>query len=392
MADNTQLVPQGYLQKALQVLDKFGIQIQKGEDSQLATILQEVVSVDQPSVLAIAETLQYMSTFNQMVRDNVEDMNVSQRYQQISEAFASIREDSKKLVDQLADGEISLAERTQQMWMKFMRGTPHKRFENVKKIYEHVTHDTADQLKKEDMILDGYMDFRFALKDAETLAYKVMEAELKILNDSKTKFESAKNAYDNAVSDNSSEQVKSRLQLSRDEADRVVVEEDRKYQLLKDLSEDLKTGYNMGEVLVARLKQTHDLKDRVYRRAVSFFTNNEHVFTIMDACYTASYGLHEATQTMEELKDGINKGIEDVASLGRELDKAALKAGYGTTFNVASVKLLVDAIVSFQTESAEEIAQLRKESAESVKQIEVIVEAGKKRFYETRAKYLAMPA
>jgi len=392
MADNTQLVPQGYLQKALQVLDKFGIQIQKGEDSQLATILQEVVSVDQPSVLAIAETLQYMSTFNQMVRDNVEDMNVSQRYQQISEAFASIREDSKKLVDQLADGEISLAERTQQMWMKFMRGTPHKRFENVKKIYEHVTHDTADQLKKEDMILDGYMDFRFALKDAETLAYKVMEAELKILNDSKTKFESAKNAYDNAVSDNSSEQVKSRLQLSRDEADRVVVEEDRKYQLLKDLSEDLKTGYNMGEVLVARLKQTHDLKDRVYRRAVSFFTNNEHVFTIMDACYTASYGLHEATQTMEELKDGINKGIEDVASLGRELDKAALKAGYGTTFNVASVKLLVDAIVSFQTESAEEIAQLRKESAESVKQIEVIVEDGKKRFYETRAKYLAMPA
>lgn len=391
MKNNLETLTKGYLQKAVRVLDQLGIQLQKGEESQLATLLQEVVTVSQPEVLAIAETLQYISTFSQMVRDNVEDMNVSQRYERITGMFNSIRDDSKKLVEQLADGKISAGERTQQWLMKFTRGTPHKRFEKIRDLYNDVTWDTKEQLDKEKIIMDGYMDFRFALKDAETLAYKVMEAQEKNLNTTKEKFNSAKAAFDDAMAKGVSDQDQSRLQLERDVADRAIVDEDRKYQLIKDITENLKNGYNVGEVLVGRLSQTHQLKDQVYRKAISFFTTNEHVFTVMDAVYTASYGLHETTQTVEAMKEGMNKSLEDIASMGRELDKEALKAGYGATFNATSVKKLVDAIVAFQTESATEIARLRQESADSAKQIEAIVEDGKKRFYEARAKYLAEP-
>jgi len=391
MKKDLQTLTKGYLQKAVKVLDQLGIQLQKGEESQLATLLQEVVTVSQPEVLAIAETLQYISTFSQMVRDNVEDMNVSQRYERITGMFNSIRDDSKTLVEQLADGRISAGERTQQWWMKLIRGTPHKRFEKIRDLYNDVTRDTKGQLDKEKTIMDGYMDFRFALKDAETLAYKVMETQEKNLNATKEKFSAAKAAFNDAMAKSISDQNKSRLQLERDEADRAVVEEDRRYQLIKDVAGNLKNGYNVGEVLVARLSQTHQLKDQVYRKAISFFTTNEHVFTVMDAVYTASYGLHETTQTVEAMKEGMNKSLEDIASMGRELDKEALKAGYGATFNATSVKKLVDAIVAFQTESATEIARLRQESADSAKQIEAIVEDGKKRFYEARAKYLAEP-
>jgi hypothetical protein len=51
-------------------------------------------------VLAIAEVLKHMSTFNQLVRDNVENVTVGNRYLEISQMFDSIREDSKRLIDQ----------------------------------------------------------------------------------------------------------------------------------------------------------------------------------------------------------------------------------------------------------------------------------------------------
>ena len=49
-----------------------------------------------------------MSRFNQLVRDNVENINVGNRYLEISQMFDSIREDSKTLINQLQDGRISV--------------------------------------------------------------------------------------------------------------------------------------------------------------------------------------------------------------------------------------------------------------------------------------------
>ena len=80
------------------------------------------------------------------------------------------------------------------------------------------------------------------------------------------------------------------------------------------------------------------MKDRVYRRAVTFFTTNEHVFTILGTVYTSQHGLHEGTQATEAMKEGVNKWLEDVADLGNELERAALKAGYGSTINPESCR------------------------------------------------------
>jgi hypothetical protein len=131
---------------------------------------------------------------------------------------------------------------------------------------------------------------------------------------------------------------------------------------LKDVAENLAIGYDVGETLVTKLKQTHDVKDQVYRRAVTFFSTNEHVFTILGTVYASQHGLHEATQATEALKEGANKGLEDVAKLGRSLERAALKAGYGSTINPASLEKLVQAITDFQVESLTTIAELRRES------------------------------
>ena len=93
------------------------------------------------------------------------------------------------------------------------------------------------------------------------------------------------------------------------------------------------------------------------------------------------------TQATEAMKEGVNKGLEDVAELGRELERAALKAGYGSTVDPESVQKLVDAISDFQIESLTMITELRKESEENTKQIRAVVEKGKKRFQETLARH-----
>src|SRR5690242_17575959 len=92
---------QTYLEKAVDVLEKFGLKSSEEVPAELIRLLEEVRHVDEPRALAIANTIKYMSSFNQLVRDNVENINVGNRYLEISQMFDSIREDSKSLIGQL---------------------------------------------------------------------------------------------------------------------------------------------------------------------------------------------------------------------------------------------------------------------------------------------------
>ena len=374
-----------YLDRALSTLERFGLGGKSAQPNELVNLLEDVKHLDEGKTLAIAEVLNHMSTFNQLVRDNVENISVGDRYLSISQMFDSIREDSKRLIAQLDDGKFSTGEKMSNWWMKLRRGTPSDRFDKIEELYRDVSKDTKDALSREQEIMDAYIDFRFALKEAEVLASELYDMQVPILDQAKAGLAAAQEAVDQFTGEDMA--AKSQLELRRDQARHEFQKQDETFQLLKDISENLRIGYDVGETLVAKLKQTNDVKTRVYRRAVTFFTTNEHVFTILRTVYTSQYGLNEITQATEAMKDGLNKGLEDVATLGRELERAALKAGYGSTVDPASVQKLVDAISDFQIESLETVAELRKESEEATKAIRSTVEAGKKRFQETIAKH-----
>lgn len=376
---------QKYLDKALDVLEKFGVATGRDVQNELIRLLEEVRHVDESRAVAIANVVKHMSEFNQLVRDNVENINVGNRYLEISQMFDSIREDSKRLIAQLDDGKIGLGEKMSNVWMKIRRGTPHERFEKIVDVYQDVCKDTKDQLEREQVIMDGYIDFRFALKEAEILSQELLEEQIPHYEAAKQALAVAQQAVTDYQGDDESE--KSRLELQRDEAHDKYQKEDRIYQLCKDIAENLAIGYDVGETLVTKLRQTHDVKDQVYRRAVTFFTTNEHVFTILGTVYTSQQGLHEATQSTEALKEGVNKSLEDVADLGRELERAALKAGYGSTISPQSLEKLVKAISDYQVESLQMIAELRKESEQNARDIRRVVEEGKARYQSTLAKF-----
>jgi hypothetical protein len=376
---------QKYMDRAKGVLEKFGIKSEDEGHQELIRLLEEVRHVDEPRVLAIASVVKHMSTFNKLVRDNVEDINVGNRYLNISQGFDSIRDDSKRLIKQLDDGKLGMTEKMSNIWMKVRRGTPSSRFESIVETYQDVCKDTKDQLERETLIMDGYIDFRFALKEAEIVAREVLEKQIPITEAAKQNLAAAQQALTDYKGVDESE--KSRFELKRDEANDAFQKEDRNYQLLKDIAENLQIGYDVGETLVTKLKQTHDVKDQVYRRAVTFFTTNEHVFTILGTVYTSQQGLYEATASTEALKQGVNKSLEDIADLGRKLEREALKAGYGSTIDPKSLEKLVTAISDYQIESLHMIADLRKESDKNAKEIRRVVEEGKRKYQETLTKF-----
>ena len=205
----------GYLDKAVNVLEKFGLKDAEDAPVELIRLLEEVRHVDEARALAIANTIKHMSTFNKLVRENVENINVGNRYLEISQMFDSIREDSKKLIGQLDDGKIGLTEKIANVWMNIRRGTPSDRFEKIVDVYQDVCTDTKDQLEREQAIMDGYIDFRFALKEAEILARELLEAQLPALDKAKEALAASQRALDQHQGD---ESERGRLELARDEA------------------------------------------------------------------------------------------------------------------------------------------------------------------------------
>ena len=130
---------------------------------------------------------------------------------------------------------------------------------------------------------------------------------------------------------------------------------------------------------MARLLQTTNAKERVYQQAISFFGTNESVLTALSASFTGLFGLHESTQAVEAMKDGISKSMEDLADIGGKVQDAALRTGYGPTIRAESVQKLVDSVVRYQERSHEIIAEMRDLSTQNAKQIRESVEDGKQR-------------
>lgn len=373
---SSQVIP--YIDRAVQLLNKIGIIIKPQADAPILKLLDNVAEIDKNRVIAIARTLQQQSAFNQVVREQIDGVEVSQRYTNIVNHFDSIRTDMEKMLGWLDDGRLDFFERIKIGWMKLQRGSIPDRFNLIKKTYLQVSQETGNQIEREHIILNAYQDFRFGLKQSQITAEELVQIATARLEECKDKLSLAIADVDNFKEDD--HVAKARLELIRDEALRNVQQEDSRYQIILDLANNLTVSYNSAEAVFARIQQTTSVKERVYQQSVSFFSTNEIVFTALSASITSLTGLSESTKTLEAMKDGMNKGIESIASAGNKQLEESLRAGYSSTIKADSLRALVDAIVNYQESSQQLIAELRNESIDNAKEIDRIVEDGKQRF------------
>jgi hypothetical protein len=374
------LTPLKYLDRAMDQLHDLGLLPETGADSSeqpIIALLNQISDLDEARVTAIARTLSQASVFNDVVREQVQAMEVGERYDAITNAFNSIRDDARSMVDQVEDGRIDTFERLGNIWMKVTRGDIATRFDTIKDTYLDVTASTQDQIQREQRILDAYQDFRGALKESEVLAFEVLE---KATAELETAKEAVKTAVAAVEADAGADlAARAKLEMDRDEKVRALQKEEKRYQIAKDLSDNLTVSYNTSEVIMARLLQTTNAKERVYAQAINFFSTNEVVLTALTASFTGLFGLHESTQTVEAMKEGVSKSLEDLAEIGGKVQDAALKAGYGPTIRAESVKMLVDSVVSWQERSHEIIEEMRQQSTANAAEIRDAVEDGKRR-------------
>jgi len=369
--------PIQYLDKAMLCLRDLGLVPEKTEEAPIVALLNRVSDLDEDKVVAIARTLSQASLFNQVVREQVAAMELSDRYAKVTDAFNSIRDDAKSMVEQLDDGRINTWERLQNIWVKATRGDISGRFDKIKKLYLDVAKDTNDQIEREHTILNAYQDFRGALKEAEILALQVLKTAEGELAKHQADLQKAMEAVDKAKPDDLIARAK--LELARDEQLRDMQAAEDRYQICKDLSDNLTVGYNTSEVVMGRLVQTTNAKDRVYKQAVSFFGTNETVLTALSASFTGLHGLHESTKTLDAMKEGVSQSLEDLADIGGKVQEAALKAGYGPTIRADAVKKLVASVVNYQERSREIISEMRVLSTRNAAEIREAVETGKQR-------------
>jgi hypothetical protein len=371
--------PMQYLDKAMNTLHDMGLAPteQSSADDPMMALLNRISGFDENRVTAIARTLAQSSTFNEVVREQVQAMEIGSRYEDITEAFNSIRDDAKKMVDQLEDGKLDTFERISNVWMKVTRGDIAARFDKIKDTYLDVTSDTNDQVQREQRILDAYQDFRGAMKQSEVLALEVLKKAEGQLEAAKAEVERAMQAVEGFSGEDPADRA--RLEMTRDERVRALQDVEKRYQIAKDLSDNITVSYNTSEVVMARLHQTTNAKERLYQQAVSFFSTNETVLTALTASFTGMFGLGESTATVNAMKDGVSESLEVLADIGGKVQEAAVKAGYGPTIRADSVKKLVESVVSYQTHSREIIEQMRKESTRNAEEIREAVEDGKQR-------------
>jgi hypothetical protein len=185
---------------------------------------------------------------------------------------------------------------------------------------------------------------------------------------------------------------RAKLELARDEQLRRMQEEEKRYQVAKDLSDNMTISYNTTEVVMARLMQTTSAKERVYGQAVMFFSTNDSVLTALKASFTGMFGLHESTKTLDAMKEGMSKSLETLSEIGDKVQEAAVRSGYGPTIRADAVKKLVESVVTFQERSTEIIAEMRKLSTQNSAEIRDAVEEGKKRLARLVADAKVLPA
>ena len=365
------------LDKAKRALRDLGLETQPVADAPIAGLLDKIYDIDKDSVAVIAKTLTEAQVFNEVVRNEISAMEIGTRYNEIVTAFNSIREDAKRLVDQLEDGRINTFERVANIWMKVRRGDIADRFDEIRYSYLDVAKDSKDQIVREGRILDAYRDFRGAYKQAQVMSLKVLEKAEKQLNAAKVALQKASEKVTKFKGQEASKIAE--LEMARDDELRRLQDEEKRFQIAKDLADNLTIGYNTSEVIMSRLMQTTSAKERVYAQSVAFFSTNEAVLTALKASFTGMFGLHESTKTLEAMKEGISESLETLSEVGDAVQEEAIKAGYGPTVKAESVKKLVDSVINFQIRSREIIDEMRVLATRNSQEIQEAVEDGKRR-------------
>lgn len=379
-APRSPLRPMQHVTRAMGILRDAGLTPTKTStaDNPLVTIMSDLAVLDEAAVVAIARTMAHMQNFNQLIMERAPDVKIGDRFEIIADSFDSIREDNAAMVARAEKGKRSIRDKVGERVMVFRRGTVLDRFKTISKTVQEVFKDLEAQIRLERGLTDGYRVMRIGLKEAQLMAEDLrdkardqVEAALAAVQDLQQRVDEATDS-----------RTKSDFELQRDNAMVVWQDADRRFQSAEDIYNNLSVAYGVGDSVIARLAQTTDAKERVFRQQVTFYSTNQLSMTVMGLTVNGIQGLSEGTRVSNALKKGSEDTLRGLAEIGSKVQEEALRAGYGATVSVEAVKQLNDAVLEYQRNSRQIIKEMRQLAADNTAALNQVVEESKSQMIE----------
>lgn len=355
------------LQSAIDLVKSLKLYNDEKKPGEMIAVIEEVKDVDPDQVFFIARTLAEQVTFDSIVMKKIGGIAVGDDYKEINEAFASLRKDLKEAAENAADGEEGIFDKLVGFFKEMTKGGVDDRWARIEQTFERVTSTLAAQLKAEKEIMLAYQMFRGALGQSQVAALNVKAALQAQLDAAKAKSKAAQDALDAAQSADDATKVS--LQIARDEANNGVAKAESRYDVGKDLAEHLMIAYNVSEVTMKKYEGLTNLKDRVHKRMVSIYSTNRVTLASFKAVYSAAVGLAEGTKTLDAMTGGMNDTLNDLADLTGDINKKAIKSGYGATVSPEAMRNFTQAMLKEFDEFDSLVAESRAEATRSAEEI-----------------------
>lgn len=377
------LDPRNKLHKARRALQLIGVTVEVDSKAQAATLSQirELEELGPEETAHLVDVVQSMNAFDQLVSDNLRQMNVGERHNEIAENFESIIKDLERKI-RGASGESNVGrkwvDKIQDKLIAWKRGDIKERFEKIKVAYESVYADSDQQIVHEIAILDAYRDYREALRDsmyiAESLKLKATEARDQAgerLKDVKEKME--------ALPEDATLMEQGPVQIEMDEAQRAFEQLDRRQDIAASLHEKLTISYTVSEAVMTRYAETTKIRENVQRQSSIFYTTNNGVMNVLKATILQLEGTVESAESLAVMKEKSTKMLKKITDNSSALSRVAQRAtevAYEASITPEQLRDLYKKTVDFKLEQAQTVIRLRNKRDENLKAVQVELKKG----------------
>lgn len=378
------LDPRNKLQKARRILQAIGIEIKAESLAQKATLdqISELSELGTNEASQLVEVVHHMNAFDELVTDNLNKMNVGERYEDIRENFESIIKDlERKVKGAHSDQKVSsLINKMQDRLMKWKRGDIRERFQKIKVAYESVFGDADEQIRREVSILEAYKDYREALQQSvilsQVLKKRSEDEREKIL----VKFQEANDKV-NAFPVDGDPIKLGGLKMEKDEIQRQLDKMDRRQEIASSLYGKLTVAYGISEAVMTRYAQTTEVRERVQRESSLFYTANKGVMTTLAATLMQLEGTNEQAKVMEEFGKQIKQAlakVNETSGLAESILSKATETAYSVQFTPEQIRELYENTVKFKLVQDQKTSELRRLRDENLEKVRIEIEKGQR--------------
>lgn len=382
MKINIKLDPRSKLHSASRLLDTVGIKLQVDSLSHQVTLAQinKLAVYGQEEAAQLVSVINHMNAFDELVTDNMKEMNVENRHEEIVKNFDSITKDLERKVNMVSknEGGTSLVGKIQDKIIRWRRGDISDRFNRNKQLFEAVFKDADEQITRERLILDAYNQYRQAIMESLAFAEILKERATVERNEVAERYKEAQQMVENASDDLPASQMHA-LRVNVDNVRMDFEKSDDLQNIAASLTEKMTLSYAISEGVMARYATTAKTREDIQQQSALYFSTNKGMMSTLHATLRQLEAMAETRGALKAYNDKTKKLIGSLSSstsvMGK-IAKDATEVAYGSVINPEELRKLYENTVKFKIDQAEVIAKARQQREINLKAVTVEMKKG----------------